>query len=1028
MSRTPAPPRGDSLRHGSPTAERTSEAKQGAHGRQRPMDRDAHTGSGGAEASAAAAFDAAVLDMDGIVTRTATLHAAAWKELFDEFLRVRAEREGTRFVAFDAHADYLTYVDGRPREAGVRSFLDSRGIVVPEGGAADVPGAETVHGLAERKDAAFEEQLRKRGVDLFESTIALIGALRASGVKVGVVTSSRRGREILHEARIEHLFDACVDGNDLGRRGLRGKPEPDSFVACAADLGVTPARAIVVEDATSGVAAAKAGGFGLVVGVDRGGNRLALEQHGADVVVEDLEELDVAALNDRFAAAREPVSWRIEQEGFDAARERGVESLFTIGNGYLGVRGALDTPVPVAQGDLFVAGVYDRKQASRPYSEHEFMDAGRDGAFSEIVSFPFPFRVEARLDGQRMSLAETQWRMHRRTLDMRAGVLRSSARYEPRPGLYVSVASRRCASLENVHLLLQEVTVCLENFSGMLELDASIDERDLALNHPHLVPRTARVAAFGTDVRCFTTRASGIETCVAQRTVLADAASREARWRVEAALGEALTFRRCVAVYTSRDVEDPEAAAVEALGNSISGFDERFAAHEACWGQIWHAADVQVGGRAAAEQALRFHAYHLSSAADHDPRVSVGGRALTGRAYEGHVFWDVEVFLLPFFLHTRPDVARCLLAYRHATLDGARRRARGLGYAGACYAWESTVTGEDVTPRVIVLRTTRKEIPIFTGTQQIHVTADVAFGVWRYWEATRDADFLSGQGAEILAETARFWASRCALDADSYHIRGVVGPDEYHHGVDDNAYTNWMARFNLERAVWVCEWLRSERPGAWSTLEERIALEDAEVEAWADVARRLYVPVPNENGVIEQFAGFFDLEEYSLTSDERFRAPVDRLFDWEKINRLQLLKQADVLMLPFLFPERFDRKTLAANYDYYEARTDHGSSLSPGVHAALAARLGLREQAERYWQQSLMLDLSNVMGNSTLGVHPACMGATWQALVYHFLGVRFEEGRAVTDEAAAERLPADWRSVALNLRWRGRSHRVEVKR
>ncbi len=533
----------------------------------------------------------------------------------------------------------------------------------------------------------------------------------------------------------------------------------------------------------------------------------------------------------------------------------------------------------------------------------------------------------------------------------------------------------------------------------------------------------------GVEVHRYATTASGMEICIAQRTAIADQPAKSSPWRIAATIGRPLVLRRWVAVHTSRDGADPQQAAIAALrGCGWEAFDAAFAGHTDAWRQVWRRADLRITGSVAAEQALRFHAYHLTSAADHDPTVSVGGRALTGRAYEGHVFWDVEIFMLPFYLHTRPDVARCLLGYRHHTLDGARRRARGMGCRGACYAWESTVTGDDATPAMIVLRTTHREIPIFTGSQQIHVTADVAHGVWRYWEATRDEEFMARQGAEILAETARFWASRSTPEGGRYHIRGVVGPDEYHHGVNDNAYTNWMARLNLERAVWLVDWLKKQHPQAHEALAERVGLDGGEPAHWAEVARTLFVPEPNRNGVIEQFEGFFDLEPYPLPAEERFRAPIDRLFDWQIINGLKLLKQADVLMLPFLFPERFSRQVLAANYHYYEPLTDHGSSLSPGVHAALAARLGIRDQAERYWRQSLSLDLSNVMGNSTLGVHPACMGGTWQTLIFHMLGVRFDDDGPRTDPAAVERLPARWRSVALDLLWRGRSHRVEAIR
>jgi alpha,alpha-trehalose phosphorylase len=976
-------------------------------------------------------FDAVLFDLDGVVTRTARLHAAAWKALFDDFLRRRAEERTEPFVAFDAEADYLVYVDGRPRHEGVRSFLASRGIALPEGSPADAPDAATIYGLGSRKDALFMDRVRQDGVDVFAPAVALIRTLREQGLKTAVVTSSRNGGEVLRAADLEPLFDVRIDGMDAEAFGLEGKPHPAPFLKAAELLGVAPGRAVVIEDAISGVEAGRRGGFGLVVGVDRGGNREALAAHGADVVVADLGELDIAALDTHLHEKRETlVAWQIEQEGFDPSREHAVESIFTVGNGYLGVRGTLDQPLPGSQGDLFIAGIYDRKHPARPYSELEFLGGGRgDYPYSELVSAPFPFRVRLSVDDRPLDVAAPHCRVHRRVLDLRRGILHAHDVFEPAEDRLVVVRTRRCASLADLHLLLQEITVCLDNYSGTVELDASLVDPDLAANHPHLTPGTAADRDEAIEVQAFSTQASGFEICLAARTTLAGSGRDALSWRVPATIGDTLTFRRCVAVYTNRDVAAPRQAAVDhvrALG--WEAFEDAVEAHAARWQGIWERANVRLAGSAATEQALRFNAYHLISAADRDPRVSVGARALTGRAYEGHVFWDVEIFKLPFYLHTCPDVAQALLRYRHHTLDGARRRARELGVRGACYAWESTVTGDDVTPTTIRLKTTGKEIPIFTGTQQIHVTAGVAYGVWRYWDATHDAAFLGEAGVEILLETARFWVSRCTRGARHYHLRGVVGPDEYHHSVNDNAYTNWMARFNLEKAIQAVEWMQHERPHAAAALAERCSLAPDELEAWRDVARDLYCPGPNAQGVIEQFEGFFDLEDYTLPREERFKAPINRLFDWDRINRLKLIKQADVLMLLHLFPDAFTREVVAANYRYYEPITDHASSLSPAIHAAVAARLGLREDAERYWRESLWLDLSNVMANSALGVHPACMGATWQALVFGFLGVRFTDAGPVPDADAGARWPAKWRGVSLALAWRGRQYPVNVDR
>ncbi|HXS27092.1 MAG TPA: HAD-IA family hydrolase, partial [Steroidobacteraceae bacterium] len=918
--------------------------------------------------------------MDGVVTRTAELHATAWKAVFDEVLREWAAKHAAPFRAFDSGSDYLSYVDGRPRDAGVRNFLASRGIELPEGAPDDDPSRSTVHGIAKRKDALFGQALRRDGARVYESTLALVRALRGRGVRTGIVTSSRHGREVMRIARIEALFDARVDGNDLDARGLKGKPDPDAFLECARALDVPPARSALIEDATVGVEAGRRGGFGLVVGVDRGGNREALAAHGADVVVADLGELNVVELEERLRERQRRLAWRIEQEGFDPAREEAMESLFAIGNGYLGVRGALDTPFPGALDDLFVAGVYDCKQPHLPYSEPEFLtQAGNK--YEELVPLPFPFRICLTVGGAPLGLQTDHWLSHRRILELDRATLESELRFEIE-GSRTLVRTRRLASLDDLHLLLQEISVELENHAATVELDGRLASSHLSDRYPHLEPIATDKAGAGIEVLHFRTKASRYEVAIAARTALIDSGTDALCWRVPAGIGARLIFRRMVAVYTSRDVETPlDAALAHLRALEWNRFDGLAAAHAERWQEVWTHADVRVVDQPAVEQGLRFNIYHLRSAADHDARVSIGARTLSGRGYQGHVFWDVEIFMLPFFLYTCPQLARHLLLYRYETLDGARERARGMGFRGACYAWESTVTGEDVTPRMIRLKTTGKEIPIHTGTQQIHITADVAYAIWRYWEATGDEDFLREAGVEILVETARFWVSRCTRENAAYHIHGVVGPDEYHYGVSDNAYTNRLARFNLEKAATAIEWLRQTSPQRWDELRAHLAIAPQETEEWARVARELYWPGARDDGVIEQFAGFFALDTYSLPDEERMRPPVSRLFDAERINQLQLLKQADVLMLPYLFPGEFAREIVLANYRYYEPRTDHGSSLSPAIHAAIAAQLGLRADAERYFRQSLWLDLSNEMGNSAAGVHAACMGGTWQALV-----------------------------------------------
>jgi kojibiose phosphorylase len=420
-------------------------------------------------------------------------------------------------------------------------------------------------------------------------------------------------------------------------------------------------------------------------------------------------------------------------------------------------------------------------------------------------------------------------------------------------------------------------------------------------------------------------------------------------------------------------------------------------------------------------------AYHLISAANpEDGRVSIGARGLTGPAYLGHVFWDTEIFMLPFFTLTWPEAARALLSYRYNTLDAARRKAARLGYRGALYAWESADTGEDVTPPMVVTPT-GEIVRILVGEQEQHISADIAYAVWSYWEATHDEPFLMDAGAEIILETARFWASRARREEDDrYHIRGVIGPDEYHETVDDNAYTNGMAQWTLEAGERVGRLFAERWPSRWRELSDRLHLAPHEPAEWLRVARGLYTGLNESTGLIEQFHGYFALEEIDLAAFEPRSAPMDVLLGRERIQRSKIIKQADVVMLLYLLWDRFPPAVREANFRYYEQRCGHGSSLSPAIHAAVAARLGDVALAERYFRQAMDIDIADNMGNAAGGVHLGALGGLWQAAVFGFAGLRLADHRPEHHP----HLPPQWRSFSMRFKWRGEEHvlKLAVKR
>jgi trehalose/maltose hydrolase-like predicted phosphorylase len=449
------------------------------------------------------------------------------------------------------------------------------------------------------------------------------------------------------------------------------------------------------------------------------------------------------------------------------------------------------------------------------------------------------------------------------------------------------------------------------------------------------------------------------------------------------------------------------------------------AAHEAAWARRWDLSDVEIEGDPAAQQALRFAIYHLNSAANPgDERVSVGARALTGDDYHGHVFWDTEIYLLPFYIWTWPEAARAMLMYRYHTLGGARAKAAGMGWRGALYAWESADTGLEATPTQVT-GPDRRIIPVWCGIQEQHISADVAYAVWQYWQITGDAGFLREAGAEIILETARFWASRASMEADwRGHIRCVIGPDEYHEGIDDSAYTNVMARWNIRRALDIAALLRERWPECWARLSSRLDIKEAELKQWRAVADTLTDGLDPETGLFEEFEGYFNLEDINLADYAGRSVPMDVVLGRERTSRSQVVKQADAVALLALLPEEFPGDRGLKNFRYYEPRCGHGSSLSPAMHGLAAARLGDTEMALRYFRQSAAIDLSDSYAGIGGGIHIAALGGNWMLVVLGFAGLAALDGGV----SLAPNLPPEWRSLTFAVQWRGRRVRVRIDR
>jgi trehalose/maltose hydrolase-like predicted phosphorylase len=707
-----------------------------------------------------------------------------------------------------------------------------------------------------------------------------------------------------------------------------------------------------------------------------------------------LEMTDSHALPQLSNLPAEPTAdleWVLVEEGFTLAREHEVESLFAIANGYAGSRGSLAEGCALSAPGTFAAGVFDA-------------EAGAVPGLARLADWT---RLCVTVEGHPLRLDQGKYLEHRRILDLRQAMLWREWRHQDAGGRVTRLRELRLASLADRHLLVQSVTLTPESYSGRVSIDAVSTG-----------PLTLLTHSGTTVIMAVHSRLIGPAGCS-----IASAELSGEPITLEVEHGQTYRLDRVVALHTSRDTGDPLGAARRHVGRAIEDVSGIIARHRDTWLARWEASDLRIEGDPIAQRALRFAVYHLSSAANpEDDRVSIGARGLSGTAYKGHVFWDTDIFMAPFFGLTYPEAALSLVMYRHHTLAAARDKAKRLGYRGALYAWESTDTGEEMTIPFVVAPD-GEVIRILTGEQEQHISADVAFGVWKYWEATGDERFLVEAGAEILIETARFWASRAVLERDnSYHIRGVIGPDEYHETVDDDAYTNGMAQWNLEVGELVARLYAENWPAQWRALSRRLGLDAGEPRFWLRVARDLYTGFDAKTGLFEQFQGYFGLEEIDLTAFAQRTAPMDVLLGRDRIARSKVIKQPDVVMLVYLLWDRFPPKVRKANFEYYEPRCGHGSSLSPAIHALVAARLGNVALAERYYRQAAEIDLANNMGNAAGGVHLATMGGLWQAAVFGFAGLRF----TAKGPEHHPNLPPNWRNLSMRFHWRGQWHELRL--
>jgi kojibiose phosphorylase len=722
--------------------------------------------------------------------------------------------------------------------------------------------------------------------------------------------------------------------------------------------------------------------------------------------------------------------WLITEDGFTAALASTYETLFTTGNGYLGTRGSLEEGHEGALPGTFLRGLFDH----------------HDSAVPDLVKAPDWLSLVVTVSGIRLDVTSVSVIRHRRVLDMREGMLFRDTVFEDAQGRRTRLETVHFASGADQHLCCLQARITPENHtasvivcSGIDGTGYNLDRRPIYTQPPpddpqmkwskwakskHLeeVAREQSPDGIYLETRTIDT---GITIGYAALTTVMSPAefSVEQRYkyigqtsRAQVAAGDTLTVDKLVAIYTSLDVAAASVrpACLDALRRqAAAGFAVCRERNRAAWQVRWADSDVTIDGDREATRAVRFNLYHLLIAANEaDPRVSIGANGLSGERYRGHAFWDTEVFMLPFFIYTQPETARALLLYRYHTLDGARRNARDGGFRGARYAWESAGTGVETTPKWTVDGAHR----IWMGEEEIHVTAAVAYGLMAYVAATGDHALMTDYGAEILFETSRFWASRLEAAPDGrYALSRVVGPDEFHEHVDNNAYTNYLVRWHLRHAAHVYADLAVTHPGELASLAERIRLQPDEVEGWLTRAEQIRLPAQTDDGVIEQFDGYFGLEALPVTHDDNGMPKYPPGYHHYNLAGTELTKQADVVMLTYVLPDEFGDDVKRANYNYYEPLTLHKSSLSTAIHSIMGIEVGDPRRAVQYFRRAAFVDLLDNQGNTAEGIHIASAGGTWQTIVCGFGGFRVRNGQMTFKPW----LPPGWNAVDFRLKWHG---------
>ena len=733
--------------------------------------------------------------------------------------------------------------------------------------------------------------------------------------------------------------------------------------------------------------------------------------------------------------------WNVIEKGFHPEFLAQLETMLALGNGYLGMRGCPEEGGPNAENTTLINGFYETSPIVYPEDAYGFAKIGQT-----IIGVTDSKIIKLFVDDEPFWLPNANLLSYDRRLNMKSGTLDREILWETPAGKQVSIRSRRLVSFANRHVAAISYEVTLLNATASLVISS-----EMAVNEPRTVtaasdPRQTRFfggrvlhprASYAKDHRivlCHATEKSHLTLACATDHSLETACPHahkvahtedfgQVAYTIEALPDSPIRLTKYMVYHTSQtaSVDELCGRAEWTMDRIVNrGFQQLRATQEQYMDDFWRRSDVRVRDvreertkRSTVEiqQATRFNLFHILQASARAEDAGVPAKGLTGQAYEGHYFWDSEIYILPFLIYTSPRIAKNLLTFRYKMLPQARARARQLGHRGAMFPWR-TISGEEASAYYAA------------GTAQYHINADIMYALRKYVQATGDEPFLRDCGAEMLVETARLWLSLgFYLEAKEgkFCINSVTGPDEYNTVVNNNAYTNLMARENLRYAAETVQYLQTTYPDAYYALVQKTALEPSEPQAWVRAAESMYVPYDEKLQIIPQDDSFLDREPWDFQNTPGDRYPLLLFYHPLNIYRKQVIKQADVVLAMFLLGNAFSAEAKKRNFEFYDPLTTGNSSLSSCVEAIIAAEVGDIDKAIQYGMAALLMDLADVGGNVKDGCHIASMGGTWMMLAYGLGGMRDDDGtlsfwpRRAPEDNAILRFPVTCRGQMLEV-------------